>query len=181
MPSSIPTLDDQFPTLRGDESPREMFTAIVNYLFVLKESLDYTLANLSVDNWNSTALAEMTDDMTEETKGAIETQLEKLLKQLQSVAATVAQQTISVNDLTRDMGSTKDRVTALETHTDRVDSDITYLIEQVTELTTRLEKIEGVIRLEEEPETVTIGKENTPLRLVGQVSINGVPYEEGEV
>ena len=173
MPASIPTLDDQFPTLRGDESPRDMFMAIVNYLFVLKESLDYTLANLSVDNWNQTALNEMAAD----TRSPMEAQLEKLLKQLQNVAATVTQHSISVEDLTRDMGSTKDRATALEGRM----KDLDYLLEQVVDLGTRLEKIENVIQLEEEPEAVTIGKENMPLRLVGEVSINGVQYEEGQV
>lgn len=173
MPASIPTLDDQFPTLRGDESPRDMFMTIVNYLFVLKESLDYTLANLSVDNWNQTALNEMAAD----TRSPMEAQLEKLLKQLQNVAATVTQHSISVEDLTRDMGSTKDRATALE---DRM-KDLDYLLEQNVELGTRLEKLENVIQLEEEPEAVTIGKENVPLRLVGEVSINGVQYEEGQV
>ena len=173
MPSSIPTLDDQFPTLRGDESPREMFTEIVNYLFLLKESLHYTLANLSVDNWNQTAL----NEMAEETRSPVEESLLKLQRQLQNVAATVTQHSISVEDLTRDMGSTKDRTTALEGRM----KDLDYLLEQIVELGTRLEKIEGVIQLEEEPEAVTIGKENMPLRLVGEVSINGVQYEEGQV
>lgn len=171
MPASIPTLDDQFPTFRGDESPRDMFMDIVNNLYVLKESLDYTLANLSVDNWNQTALNEMAAD----TRSPMEEKMEKLLKQLQNVAATVAQHSISVNDLTRDMGNTKDRTTALE---GRI-KDLDYLLEQIVELGTRLEKLENVIQLEEEPEAVTIGKENVPLRLVGEVSINGVQYEEG--
>lgn len=177
MPSSIPTMDDQFPTLRGDESPRDMFMAIVNYLFVMTESLKYTLANLSVDNWNETAL----NEMAAEARSPMEQQLLKLQKQLQNVAATVAQHSISVNDLTQDMGSTKDRVAALESRADRIDSDITYLLEQVIELGERLKKLENAVAVDEETGAVTIGKVNTPLRLVGEVSINGVQHEEGQV
>lgn len=169
MPSAIPSLDDQFPTLRGDESPREMFSKIVNYLFVMKESLDYTLANLSADNWNTVAWNEMTDEA--------QAPVTKLAQELSRLATLVAQHSISVNDLTRDMGSTKDRVTVLEGRT----SDLDYLLEEIVKLGERLEKIESVIQLEEEPDAVTIGKENVPLRLVGEVSINGVQYEEGQV
>ena len=229
MPSSLPTLDDQFPTLRGDESPREMFVAIVNYLFVMKESLDYTLANLSADNWNSTAWEEMTED----TKAP----LEKLEKQLVYLAGVVSQvnnellsQRITVGDLTENMGKTKDRVSALEDRADTLEGDADYLLEQVVkqeksigglnkemtntkesvvtlernvaemqeqtqkqaekleeltkdgglleDLILRVERLEDRFVVEESGATV-IGKENTPLNLVGEVSINGVPYEEG--
>lgn len=166
MPSSIPSLDDMFPTLRGDESPREMFTAIVNFLYVMKESLDYTLANLSVENWNATAL----DELAAETRSPMEEQLEKLQRQLQTVAASVAEQKNSVNDLTRELGGTKDRVTELE---DR-EKDLDYLLEEIV-------KLEDVVQIDEETAAVTIGKENVPLHLVGEVSINGVPIEEETV
>lgn len=170
MPSSIPTLEDQFPTLRGDEGPKEMFAAIVNYLFVMKESLEYTLANLSADNWNTNAWNEMTDEAKQP--------VQQLAQVVNSLSSKMTQLVISVNDLHRDMGSTKDRVTALEKRADAADDVVTGLLEMALELTQRLEKVENNIQVDESG-AITIGKENTPLQLVGEVSINGTPYEEG--
>ena len=185
MPSSMPTLDDQFPTLRGDEGPKEMFAAIVNYLFVMKESLDYTLANLSSDNWNSAAWNEMTEG-AKEPLIIMEKQLEYIAGIVSKVNNELLTQRITVGDLTEDMGKTKDRVTALEGRADTVESDIDYLLEQaetrgglLEELAERLGKLESRITVDENGAT-TIGKENTPLNLVGEVSINGTPYEEEE-
>lgn len=169
MRSSMPTLDDQFPTLRGDESPKEMFSKIVNYLFVMREALDYTLANLSIDNWN----AESWDETQQP--------LNQLAAELSSLASKVTQQGISVNDLYREMGSTKDRVTGLEERMDTAEGDVAYLAELCVELTQRLGTVEEMVRAEEDTGAITIGKEGTLLNLVGQVSINGTPYEEETV
>ena len=256
MPSSMPTLDDQFPTLKGDESPRDMFLAIVNYLFVMKESLDYTLANLSSDNWNSAAWNEMTEG-AKEPLIIMEKQLEYVAGIVSKVNNELLTQKITVGDLTEDMGKTKDRVTALEDRADTVAGDVDYLLEQVVaqetsindltenmgktedrvtvlenradtaegditdlkgradtvegditdlkgradtaegditdlkertntqgglldELAERLGKLESRITVDENGAT-TIGKESTPLNLVGEVSINGTPYEEEEI
>ena len=173
MPSSMPTLDDQFPTLRGDESPKEMFSAIVNYLFVMKESLEYTLANLSAANWNTAAWNEMTDEAQQPAQ--------QLAQVVSGLSSKVTQQGISVNDLYRDMCNTKDRATALESREEIADSNIVGLLEMALELTQRLEKVEQAVQTDADSGAITIGKENVPLQLVGQVSINGTPYEEGQV
>ena len=53
MASNLQALDE-FPTFTGEESPQEQIRQLQNYLFIVVEQLKYTMANLGVENLNST-------------------------------------------------------------------------------------------------------------------------------
>lgn len=85
MPSNLLAIDSNFPTFTGDEPVEQILKDLVNYLYQLKESLQYSLQNLSTDNFNALAL----ESLTEEAKGEIGQQLQKLANELSQIRADV--------------------------------------------------------------------------------------------
>ena len=75
MPSNLLAIDTNFPTFTGEEPAEEQIRALVNYLYQLRESLQYSLQNLSRENFNATEL----DKLTEESSKKIVEQLNKVL------------------------------------------------------------------------------------------------------
>lgn len=58
MPSSILNTDIMFPNLSGKSTEQQVFT-IMNYLYMLKEQLTYSLSNLGLDNINANSFNEI--------------------------------------------------------------------------------------------------------------------------
>lgn len=58
MPNSLYSTDAAFPDLNG-KNQKEQISIITNYLFMLLEQLRYILANLGIDNFNSSELEGM--------------------------------------------------------------------------------------------------------------------------
>lgn len=56
MPSNWMAIDQNFPTFTGEESPQQQIQALHNYLFQLREGLQYSLRNLTTENFNAVAL-----------------------------------------------------------------------------------------------------------------------------
>lgn len=44
---------DEFPTFTGEESPQEQIRQLQNYLFIVKEQLQYAMRNIGIDNLNA--------------------------------------------------------------------------------------------------------------------------------
>lgn len=112
MPSNWQAVDSNFPSFTGDESPTQQIRALHNYLYCLKEQLQYSLQNLTSENWNVSAL----NSLTEDTKNA-------LAGQLSAISSQVSQLKVQVETLqgrVTDVGDLGGRVTALE-------EDETYL------------------------------------------------------
>lgn len=92
MPSNFMSLDD-FPTFTGQESPKEQIQSLHNYLFVMREQLVYMLQNLSMDNWNATALQDLTEGTQAEFVKTLQTvgnQLTQLKGQVDGLSARVS-------------------------------------------------------------------------------------------
>lgn len=92
MPSNFMSLDD-FPTFTGQESPKEQIQALHNYLFVMREQLVYMLQNLSIDNWNASALQTLTEGTQAEFVKTLQTvsgQLSQLKSQVDSLSGRVS-------------------------------------------------------------------------------------------
>lgn len=226
MPSNWLTIDNNFPTFTGEETPEQQIRSLHNYLFQLREGLQYSLQNLTADNFNATALQNLS-----------ESQKNEVTKQLQQVYAMLNQMTGQIDSLigriagTEDLGGRMNYAEAdideLQRHTQALEendgyleqrlgsaeSDIAQLQEQIsgaeadvdelqqlaqtleesmkdlTEEGGALERLAGVERAQQEISGViqtgedgstTIGKEGTPLYLVGEIYINGVLFEQGE-
>ena len=63
MPANFLQADTGFPDLSRYDTTEQKLEALQNYLFLLLENLRYTLRNLSMDNFNSTALNEWVDGL----------------------------------------------------------------------------------------------------------------------
>lgn len=61
MPGGLAALDIGFPRFTGQETTEQKLTAIMNYLYMLLETLRYTLSNLDTSNWNKPALDEFVE------------------------------------------------------------------------------------------------------------------------
>lgn len=51
-------VEDLFPRFQGKETVPEQIRALVDFLYALTEQLQYTLSNLSGEDWNGAALEE---------------------------------------------------------------------------------------------------------------------------
>lgn len=235
MPSNWLSIDSNFPSFTGEESPEQQIRALHNYLFQLREGLQYSLQNLTADNFNTAALQNMTDAQ----KNEVTLQLEKVYTMLNQMAAQIdnlsgrvsgtenlsGRVTTAEGEITSLKGRVKlteeniegladratdaeDAVDDLKGRVDTAEADIVALEgratitegnvedlagrvkkleddqtlddlqEQVDESQQKLEKISGAVQVEDDGST-TVGSVGKPLRLVGQIYINGVLIEQG--
>lgn len=231
MPSNWLSIDSNFPSFTGEETPEQQIRALHNYLFQLREGLQYSLQNLTADNFNATAL----QNLTAEQKNEVTTELQKVYTMLNQMAAQIdslsgrvtgtenlsGRMTTAEGEITAlkgrvklteeniedladrttaaesDIGSLKGRATITEGNVEgladrvkKMEDDQTLgelqeavtgeggLQEQMATAKQELEKISGAVQVADDG-SVTVGSEGKPLRLVGQVYINGVLYEQG--
>lgn len=245
MPSNWLSIDSNFPSFTGEESPEQQIRALHNYLFQLREGLQYSLQNLTADNFNTAALQNLTDAQ----KNEVTAQLEKVYTQLNQMAAEIdrlsgrvsgtenlsGRMTTAEGEITAlkgrvkltegniedladrtttaetgiddlkgrmktaesDIGSLKGRATITEGNVEdlagrvkQLEDDQTLddlqeavtgeggLQEQMDTTEQELKKISGAVQVADDG-SVTVGSEGKPLRLVGQIYINGVLYEQG--
>ena len=183
MPSNILSIDSNFPSFTGEESPEQQIRALHNYLFQLREGLQYSLQNLTADNFNTAALQNLTDAQ----KNEVTTQLAKVYTQLNQMAAEIDRLSSRVSGTENLSG----RVTEVERKVDGLQVVVTgvgglqertqALEDAVTNeggLQQQLEKITGAVQVAEDGST-SVGSEGKLLHLVGQIYINGVLYEQG--
>lgn len=108
MPSNFLSLDE-FPTFTGEESTKEQIQALHNYLFIMRQQLQYMLQNLSIENWNATALQTLTNGTQEQFVSTLQTvsaQLSQMKNQIDSFSGRLS-----------GMESVSGRVGQLETET----------------------------------------------------------------
>lgn len=200
MPSQWLTIDDNFPSFTGKENPTEQIRALHNYLYQLREGLQYSLQNLTADNFNTTALKNLTDEQ----KDMVSTQLEKVyaltgelsgqVEKLSSRIGTVEKLSGRVSDVESGLEDLEKRARELSEQADTAENAITELDERVRELEEDdaleavREELDGLGQAVRElsqtvrtgNDSVYIGTEGKPLHLTGQVYINGVLYTQGE-
>ena len=92
MPSQLTAFDNNFPTFTGEETPEEKIWSLQDYLFQLREGLQYSLRNLSAENFNATALKLLTaaqqEDLVKQLQ-TMQTALDGLEQGLELLTATV--------------------------------------------------------------------------------------------
>ena len=153
MPNQIMAFDNGFPTFTGEETAVQQIAALHNYLYQVREGLMYSLRNLSKENFNPNALQKMSEDQ----KTEMEKMLEKVYAQLNQISAEVRSLTAAVSGNSDAVGELK--IWALETDGS-------------------MKRILGVLVLDEEG-NVRLGAEGIRLDLVGEITVNGIPFENG--
>lgn len=205
MPSNLLSFDSDFPSFTGEETPKQQIQALHNYLFQLREGLQYSLQNLTDKNFNAAALQNLTDAQ----KNEVTTQLEKVYALLNQVSTELdnlsgrvsgaenlsGRVTAAENEIDTLKGwtaLTEGNINGLATRTATAEADIkaiknkgtiteenvAALADSVIQLQNVLQNISGAIRVAEDGST-TVGAEGKPLYLSGHIYINGVLIEQG--
>ena len=198
MPSNWLTIDNGFPSFTGEESAEQQIKALHNYLYQMREGLQYSLRNLTTDNFNATAL----DKVSQEQKDALQEELNKVYNQLNQLKGVCDSMSARLSSLETETGKVKDRITDVEDATEAlgewvlvVERDTTAQGQQITDLEEtvngadgvkakaenldgRVKKIEGLTQVSADGGT-TVGTVGKDLRLVGNIYINGVLFEGG--
>lgn len=86
MPSNLLAIDSDFPTFVEDEPVDRQIQSLVNYLYQLRESLQYSLQNLSKENFNAAAL----DNLTKEASQEIAAELQRIQNVLTNFSSEIS-------------------------------------------------------------------------------------------
>lgn len=169
MPSNWQSVDSNFPSFTGDESPTQQIRALHNYLYCLKEQLQYSLQNLTSENWNVAAL----NSLTEDAKSAFSEQLTSIVNQVAQLkiqVETLQGRVTDMGDLGARVTSVEEGITYLEQRMDAAEENVTDLQEMaadyelrivaqetaVEDLTERTDGIEAdMLTMDEELATLT--------------------------
>ena len=65
MPSNILSADTSFPNLTDEQTTDQKFKVITDYLYMLREQLRYSMANLGLENFNDASFQEISGLITE--------------------------------------------------------------------------------------------------------------------
>lgn len=189
MPSNWLSIDSNFPSFTGEESTEQQIMALHNYLFQLREGLQYSLQNLTADNFNTAALQNLTaaqkNEVTEQMKKVFAqlSQMETEIDRLSSRVSGTENLSQRVTRAEENVGKLGERMRLLEEDQslEELQAAVTGeggLQEQVTKHQQELEKLSSALAVAEDG-SITLGTDGIPLRLVGQVYINGVLYGQG--
>lgn len=209
MGSNWLSVDNNFPSFTGKESPEEQIRSLHNYLFCLKEQLQYSLNNLTSDNWNAEALKHLTDDAKEQilsSMASINNHLSQLQNQINDLKKTVSNCDVHEERIT----AVEEAATLIEVRVEAIEDQLIPMQEQIGDNEQRISEQESttkdiddrlsaaeatmlaidadidVLRVlvdeiiqKADDGSVTIGKDDNVLNLVGQVYVNGVLLEIG--
>lgn len=114
MPSNLLSIDQGFPSFTGKESPQQQIQALHNYLYQLREGLQYSLQNLTAANFNASAW----ENIQEDQKGQVAADIQKIygaLNQLNTQLISLAARVAGVEDLGSRVDQTETDIQDLQT------------------------------------------------------------------
>ena len=91
------SIDGNFPVFTGKESPSQQIRALHDYLFQMREALQFSLSNLSADNFNAEELKNLSDSQ----KGAFAEELAKIAALFSTLSGEVGRLRGSIQDTTK--------------------------------------------------------------------------------
>ena len=159
MPSSILNTDIMFPNLSGKSTEQQVFT-IMNYLYMLKEQLTYSLSNLGLDNINANSFIEIAGiinqpvilrlDGVDGSLAEINVNLGTVSSQLQDAEGNISslQQTslsAQLEDAEGNISAIYQISESLSTRVEDAEGNITTLFQTSDSLTSRVTSAEGNI------------------------------------
>lgn len=202
MPGQWTSIETNFPTFTGNEKVEDKLAALHNYMHILTQQLKYNLSNLGAENWNTSALRQLTKDTSDEVAAAIASELESIAKRYEQLNANISALTGRMNGAEGEIARLEERTDQLEGNVKSAQEDISWLDEAITgegglakrmehaegavedlqvqsdELAQATEELKGAVAVAES--SVTIGGEGKELRLVGRIYINGILFEPQE-
>ena len=162
MPSDFLMVDTSFPKLDDQQSTDEKFVIVIDYLYMLREYLQYKQYNLGVENFNSAELKSLTGMITEpiyarisDTEGnitALQVTAQGLSSRVQNAEGDISTLQQTATSLTSRISSTEGNVstlqqtaTSLTSRVSSVEGNVSTLQQTATSLTSRISSAEGNI------------------------------------
>lgn len=139
MPTNLSIADSSFPQLTKQQSNDEKFDKIQSYLYMLLESLRFSLSNLDKDNFNETGLTEISDMITE----PVYAQISDVEGNVTSLALTAEGLSTRISDAEGNINTLSVRADSLTSRITSVEGDVSTLNQTATSLTTRIADAEG--------------------------------------
>ena len=177
MPSSILNTDIMFPNLSGKSTEQQVFT-IMNYLYMLKEQLTYSLSNLGLDNINANSFIEIAGiinqpvilrlDGVDGSLAEINVNLGTVSSQLQDAEGNISTLQQTATSLTSDISDLEGNYTSLQqtvsglriTASNGTQSSVLSLTSNGLQLSSTTIEITGMVKF-------------TDLSTSGRTTING--------
>lgn len=153
MPSNWLSIDSNFPSFTGEETPEQQIRELHNYLFQLREGLQYSLQNLTTDNFNTAALKNMTDAQ----KNEVISQLDKVYAQLNQMSTEIDRLSSRVSgteNLSGRVTTAEGEITSLKNRMKKAESDIGSMEERFTITEGNVEDLAGRVKQLEDDQTL---------------------------
>lgn len=161
MPSSILNTDIMFPNLSGKSTEQQVFT-IMNYLYMLKEQLTYSLSNLGLDNINANSFNEIAGiinqpvilrlDGVDGSLAEIDVNLGIISSELENAEGDISNLQLTADSLSAQLEDAEGNISAiyqisesLSTRVEDAEGNITTLFQTSDSLTSRVTSAEGNI------------------------------------
>ena len=167
MPSNILNTDVMFPQLTGGKSTEQTIYEVLNYLYMLREQLRYSLANLGIENINPTSFEEIANIITE----PVYLQLKDEEGNMASLIAEVDSLSSRLTDTEGNVSSLVQTTTSLSTRMTDAEGNIGTLQLTATSLQTSVSNLDGeVTKITQTVNglelSVTNGEDSSVLRLM---------------
>ena len=179
MPSNILNTDVMFPQLTGGKSTEQTIYEVLNYLYMLREQLRYSLANLGIENINPTSFEEIANIITE----PVYLQLKDEEGNMASLIAEVDSLSSRLTDTEGNVSSLVQTTTSLSTRMTDAEGNIGTLQLTATSLQTSVSSLDGeVTKITQTVNglefSVTNGEDSSVLRLMsGSTQLSSATIE----
>lgn len=179
MPSNILNTDVMFPQLTGGKSTEQTIYEVLNYLYMLREQLRYSLANLGIENINPTSFEEIANIITE----PVYLQLKDEEGNMASLIAEVDSLSSRLTDTEGNVSSLVQTTTSLSTRMTDAEGNIGTLQVTATSLQTSVSSLDGEVSQITQTVngltlSVTNGEESSVLRLMsGSAQLSSATIE----
>jgi len=122
MPSNMLDTDVGFPKFTGRETTQDRIAMILNYLFMLREQLQYTLTHLGKENFNDASIVEIEKTITD----PINARIEDEQGQITALQVTAGQLVSAIGDADGNISALQQTVNSL-TLSVYTDNGISYV------------------------------------------------------
>lgn len=179
MPSNILNTDVMFPQLTGGKSTEQTIYEVLNYLYMLREQLRYSLANLGIENINPMSFEEIANIITE----PVYLQLKDEEGNMASLIAEVDSLSSRLTDTEGNVSSLVQTTTSLSTRMTDAEGNIGTLQLTATSLQTSISSLDGEVSQITQTVngltlSVTNGEDSSVLRLMsGSTQLSSATIE----
>lgn len=177
MPSNWLSMDDNFPTFTGEESPQKQIAVLCDYLFQMRQGLQYSLRNLTGENFNASALQQLTDDQ----KNAVLKELQQLISAVNQFSAelsSLSARVTATEKLGARINAAEEAIVSLEEGEELLAGELAATQEAGELLRQEVEVLSKMMQVGADDSAV-IGEVGKKLYLVGEIYINGQLHEGG--